>query len=95
LGFWFYSGELGIATAACLQVAAAMPYAGRGQSLLRMQADDVIAGGTPIPKRGFVALPDCPGPGVELDETSLARCTQRFTDEGEYVIYDAPPLPRY
>jgi glucarate dehydratase len=95
LGFWFYSGELGIATAACLQVAAAMPYVGRGQSLLRMQADDVITGGTPIPKGGYVALPSGPGLGVELDETSLARCTQRFADEGEYVIYDAPPLPRY
>jgi glucarate dehydratase len=95
LGFWFYSGELGIATAACLQVAAAIPYVGRSQSLLRMQSDDVIADGTPVPNGGFVALPNGPGLGVELDETSLARCTQRFADEGEYVIYDAPPLPRY
>lgn len=95
LGFWFYSGELGIATAACLQVAAALPFVGRGQSLLRMQSDDVIVGGTPIPKGGFVALPDGAGLGVELDETSLVRCTQRFADDGEYLIYDAPPLPRY
>jgi glucarate dehydratase len=95
LGFWFYSGELGIASAACLQVAAAVPYVGRSQSLLRMQADDVIVGGTAIPKKGFVTLPSGPGLGVDLDERSLARCTQRFADEGEYVIYDAPPLPRF
>jgi glucarate dehydratase len=95
LGFWFYSGELGIATAACLQVAAAVPYVGRSQSLLRMQADEVTAGGTLIPKNGFVAVPHGPGLGVELDERSLARCVQRFADEGEYVIYDAPPLPRF
>lgn len=60
-----------------------------------MQSDDVIVGGTPIPKGGFVALPDGAGLGVELDETSLVRCTQRFADDGEYLIYDAPPLPRY
>jgi glucarate dehydratase len=95
IGFWFYSGELGIATAACLQVAAAIPYVGRGQSLLRMQSDDVVEGGTLVPKGGFVALPNGPGLGVALDEQALARCTQRFADEGEYVIYDAPPLPRY
>jgi glucarate dehydratase len=95
LGFWFYSGELGIATAACLQVAAANLFVGRSQSLLRMQADDVVVGGGQIPTNGFVSVPDGPGLGVELDEVSLARCVQRFSDEGEYVIYDAPPLPRF
>jgi glucarate dehydratase len=95
LGFWFYSGELGIATAACLQVAAAIPYVGRSQSLLRMQADDVVVGGVSVPNGGFVPLPTGHGLGVELDVNSLARCVQRFSDEGEYIIYDAPPLPRY
>jgi glucarate dehydratase len=95
LGFWFYSGELGIATAACLQIAAANLFVGRSQSLLRMQADDVVSGGGQVPKNGFVRVPEGPGLGVELDETSLARCVKRFADEGEYVIYDAPPLPRF
>jgi glucarate dehydratase len=95
LGFWFYSGELGIATAACLQVAAATPFVGRSQSLLRMQSDDVIQGGTPIPRGGFVPLPTGHGLGVELDEIALARCVQRFADVGEYITYDAPPLPRF
>ncbi len=95
LGFWFYSGELGIATAACLQVAAAVPFVGRGQSLLRMQADDVVLGGTAVPRNGFVPVPNGPGLGVELDDVALARCVQRFADDGEYVIYDAPPLPRF
>ena len=86
---------MGIATAACLHVAAADPTVGRSQSLLRWQADDVIAGGPFVPHAGQVAVPDAPGLGVDLDETALARCTRRFADEGEYVIYDAPPRPRF
>ena len=95
IGFWFYSGEMGIATAACLHVGAAMGHVGRSQSLLRWQADDVIAGGPLRPVGGLVQLPDGPGLGVELDEAALRRCVQRFADEGEFVIYDAPPIPRY
>ncbi len=95
IGFWFYSGEMGIATAACLQVAAAVEHVGRSQSLLRWHGDDVIAGGPARPHAGLVQVPDGPGLGVEIDDVALQRCVQRFADEGEYVIYDAPPIPRY
>jgi glucarate dehydratase len=96
VGFWFYSGDLGIATAAYLQIAAATPYLDRpSQSLLRWTADDVIATGPFSPERGVVVVPSDPGLGVELDETALARCVERYAREGEYDFYAGPPLPRY
>jgi glucarate dehydratase len=94
--FWFYSGDLGIATAAYLHVAAATPYlALPSQSLLRWTTDDVIAGGPFKPERGVVAVPTGPGLGVELDEKALARCVDRFAREGAYDFYGGPALPRY
>jgi glucarate dehydratase len=96
VGFWFYSGDLGIATAAYLHVAAAIPYLDRPhQSLLRWTTDDVIAGGPFQPERGVVTVPTGPGLGVELDEKALARCVERFAREGSYDFYSGPPLPRY
>jgi glucarate dehydratase len=96
VGFWFYSGDLGIATAAYLHVAAATPYLSRpSQSLLRWTADDVIEGGPFRPKGGVVPVPRVAGLGVELDEATLARCVERFALEGAYDFYAGPPLPRY
>jgi glucarate dehydratase len=96
IGFWFYSGDLGIATAAYLHVAAATPYLSRpSQSLLRWTVDDVIAGGPFRPKGGVVRVPGGPGLGVELDEAALARCAERFAREGAYDFYSGPTLPRY
>ena len=95
-GFWFYSGDLGIATAAYLHVAAATPYLDRpSQSLLRWTTDDVIAGGPFQPERGVVPVPEGPGLGVELDEQALARCVERYAREGAYDFYGGPSLPRY
>jgi glucarate dehydratase len=96
IGFWFYSGDLGIATAAYLHVAAATPYLEwPSQSLLRWTTDDVIAGGPFKPERGVVPVPEGPGLGVELDEHALARCVERFAREGSYDFYSGPALPRY
>ena len=96
VGFWFYSGDLGIATATYLHIAAASPYLERpSQSLLRWTTDDVIAGGPFSPENGVVAVPTGPGLGVELDETALARCTERFAGEGEYDFYSGGKVPRY
>ena len=96
VGFWFYSGDLGIATAAYLHLAAATPYLDRpSQSLLRWTTDDVIQGGPFSPERGVVAVPSGPGLGVELDETALARCVERFSRLGAYDYYGGPSLPRY
>ena len=96
IGFWFYSGDLGIATAAYLHVAGATPYLDRpSQSLLRWTADDVIVGGPFSPEQGVLPVPTSPGLGVDLDEEALARCVERFAREGAYDFYSGPTLPRY
>lgn len=96
VGFWFYSGDFGIQTAAYLHLAAAVPYLDRpSQSLLRWTADDVIAGGPFSPERGLVSVPTGPGLGVEIDERALRRCVDRYAREGPYDFYTAGPLPRY
>jgi glucarate dehydratase len=96
VGFWFYSGDLGIATAAYLHVAAATPYLDRpSQSLLRWTTDDVVEGGPFSPEGGVVQVPAGPGLGVELDEGALARGVERYARDGEYRFYTFPQLPRY
>ena len=96
IAFWFYSGDLGIATAAYLHIAAATPYLDRpSQSLLRWTTDDVIVGGPFSPQRGVVPVPTGFGLGVELDEKGLARGVDRFAREGPYDFYSGPPLPRF
>jgi len=96
VGFWFYSGDFGIATAAYLQIAAATPYVtAPSQSLLRWTTDDVIVGGPFSPEGGLVRVPDGPGLGVELDENALRRCVERYAREGAYDFYTGGPVPRY
>jgi glucarate dehydratase len=96
VAFWFYSGDLGIATAAYLHIAAVTPYLDRpSQSLLRWTTDDVIVGGPFSPERGVVQVPTGPGLGIELDEDGLTRCVERFAREGPYDFYSGLPLPRY
>jgi len=95
VGFWFYSGDLGIATAAYLHVAAATPALCRpSQSLLRWTADDVIVGGPFSPERGVLPIPTGPGLGVELDEDALERCVERHARQGSYEYY-REDVPRY
>jgi glucarate dehydratase len=96
VGFWFYSGDFGIATAAYLHLAAATPYLDRpSQTLLRWTTDDVIVGGPFSPEGGMVDVPTGAGLGVELDEAALARCVELYGREGEYDFYSGGPLPRY
>jgi glucarate dehydratase len=96
VGFWFYSGDLGIATAAYLHIAAATPYLDRpSQSLLRWTTEDVIAGGPFSPEHGVVQVPSGPGLGVELDEQALERCVERYARLGAYDYYGGPTLPRF
>jgi glucarate dehydratase len=96
VGFWFYSGDLGIATAAYLHIAAATPYVDApSQSLLRWTTDDVIVGGPFSPEAGVVEVPTGPGLGVELDEVALRRCVDRYAREGAYDFYTGGPVPRY
>lgn len=96
VGFWFYSGDLGVATAAYLHLAAAIPYLHQpSQSLLRWTSDDVVAGGPFSPEGGNVPVPVGPGLGVELDEKALERCVERYARLGAYDFYSGPDLPRY
>jgi glucarate dehydratase len=96
VGFWFYSGDFGIATAAYVQIAAATPYVDApSQSLLRWTTDDVIVGGPFTPEGGVVDVPAGPGLGVELDEVALRRCVERYAREGAYDFYTGGPVPRY
>jgi glucarate dehydratase len=83
VGFWFYSGDFGIATAAYLQISAATAYVERPhQSLLRWYVDDVIEGGPFKPVDGVVAVPSGPGLGVRLDHEALDRAKRRFEEHG-------------
>jgi len=96
VGFWFYSGDLGIATAASLHVAAVTPWIDRpSQSLRRWTTDDVVAEGPFAPEHGVLPVPDGPGLGVHLDEQALARGVERFARDGEYSLYADARLPRY
>jgi glucarate dehydratase len=96
VGFWFYSGDFGIATSAYLHIAASTPYLDRpSQTLLRWTTDDVIVGGPFSPHGGVVDIPTGLGLGVELDEDALARCVDLYGREGEYDFYSGGSLPRY
>jgi glucarate dehydratase len=85
VGFWFYSGESAVGTAAYMQLAAAVPYLDQpGQSLLRWYADDVIS---PMfePRRNTLPIPDGPGLGIEIDREALERCEARYRQDGVMV----------
>lgn len=82
VGFWFYSGESAVGTAAYMQLAASIPYLSQpGQSLFRWYADDV---GPDLirPHANRVPIPDGPGLGVTVDPQALARCKERYEREG-------------
>ncbi len=85
------SGELGIALATMLHLAAAVPN-------LRFAADahyhhlqdDVIAGGLMRYEDGMIAVPDGPGLGVRLDPDRVARYAELYRELGGYA-YDRDP----
>jgi glucarate dehydratase len=82
VGFWFYSGETAVGTAAYMQLAASIPYLSQpGQSLFRWYADDVSAE-LVQPHANVVPIPDAPGLGVSVDPQALERCKQRYEREG-------------
>jgi glucarate dehydratase len=90
LGFWFYSGESAVGTAAYMQLTAAVPYLDQpGQSLLRWYADDVIA---PLfgPRRNRLPIPTGPGLGIQVDRAALARCEERYRRDGVMLQLGEP-----
>jgi glucarate dehydratase len=85
VGFRFHSGETGIASAAYLQITAALEHIREAsQTLFRWYADDVIEGGPFLLKNGVVKVPEGPGLGVTLDPKALKRCHERFLEEGSF-----------
>lgn len=91
VGFWFYSGDAGICTAAYLHLSAAMPHLSEpSQSLFRWQIADVIVGGPFKQVDNVVRVPDGPGLGVELDRDALARWHQHYVDNGPLDHYLDP-----
>ncbi len=95
VGFWFYSGESAVGTAAYMQLAAAIPYLSQpGQSLLRWYADDLVA--EPFqPRANRLPIPDGPGLGVPLDPRALERCRRRFERDGVISQLGVPGEPHY
>lgn len=94
LGFWFYSGQTGIATAAYLHLAAATQHLYQpSQSLFRWQIDDVTEEGPFKPKNNILTVPESPGLGVTLSKPDMKRCHERFLEEGTYDQYYNPANP--
>jgi glucarate dehydratase len=94
VGFWCYSGDGGICTAAYLHVSAAMPHITEpSQSLFRWQVGDVIVGGPFRQTNDVVQVPDGPGLGVELDRDGLARWHKHYVDHGPMDHFMDPSAP--
>lgn len=94
VGFWCYSGDTGIATAAYLHVSAAMPWIVEpSQSLFRWQIADVIEKGPFRQRNNVVKVPDGPGLGVTLDRSSLERLHQDFLRNGPLEHFHDPLRP--
>jgi glucarate dehydratase len=95
LGFWFYSGESAVGTAAYMQLAAAIPYLSQpGQSLFRWYADDVIEE-LIQPYANAVPIPKTPGLGVTIDPRALARCKERYETDGVISQLGVPGETHY
>ncbi|TIT97700.1 MAG: chloromuconate cycloisomerase [Mesorhizobium sp.] len=83
VGFWCYSGDAGVATAAYLHMSAAMPWITEpSQSLFRWQIGDVIEGGPFRQTNNVVNVPEGPGLGIELDRSALATWHAHFIEHG-------------
>jgi glucarate dehydratase len=94
VGFWCYSGDAGICTAAYLHMTAAMPWMYEpSQSLFRWQIADVIQGGPFRQKNNVIPVPEGPGLGVELDQQALNRCHQHYLKLGPLDHFDNPDRP--
>jgi L-alanine-DL-glutamate epimerase-like enolase superfamily enzyme len=84
------TGELGIATAAIIHLAAAIPsMVHANQTVLHLLDGDVVR--TPfVLKDGYAGVPQGPGLGVELDEGLLREYARRFDDEGPCWFWAGP-----
>ena len=94
IGFWCYSGDAGICTAAYLHVVAATEWIHEpSQSLFRWQVDDVIEQGPFRQTNNVIQVPEGPGLGVTLSAERLKRCHKRFVDDGPIDHFFNPDTP--
>ncbi len=94
VGFWCYSGDSGIATAAYLHMVAAQPWITEpSQSLFRWQVADVIEGGPFRQRDDVVAVPEGAGLGVDLDREALARWHGHLVEHGPLDHFHDPLAP--
>ena len=94
VGFWCYSGDAGIATAAYLHMTAATQWISEpSQSLFRWQVADVIEGGPFRQTDNVVRVPEGPGLGVTLDRKALQRWHAHFRDHGPIDHFHDPLRP--
>ncbi len=94
VGFWCYSGDAGICTAAYLHVTAAMPWLHEpSQSLFRWQIADVIQGGPFQQTNNVIPVPEGPGLGVELDRESLNHWHHHYLEHGPLDHFYNPDRP--
>lgn len=94
VGFWCYSGDAGVATAAYLHVKAATPWITEpSQSLFRWQIGDVIEGGPFRQADNVVAVPEGPGLGVTIDPDALKVWHRHFVDNGALNHFYDPARP--
>ena len=94
VGFWCYSGDAGICTAAYLHMTAAMPWMHEpSQSLFRWQIADVIQNGPFRQTNNVISVPEGPGLGVELDQEGLNRWHQHYLKHGPLDHFYNPIRP--
>jgi glucarate dehydratase len=93
-GFWCYSNDLGIMTAAYLHVVAATPWITEAsQSLFRWQVGDVIEGGPFRQTDNVVQVPEGPGLGVTIDPAAMRRWAAHFREHGPMHHFVDPERP--
>jgi glucarate dehydratase len=93
-GYWCYSNDLGIMTAAYLHLTAATQWITEpSQSLFRWQIGDVIENGPFRQTDNTVRVPEGPGLGVSLDPESMKRWHRHFVDNGPMGHFHHPESP--
>ena len=93
-GFWCYSNDLGIMTAAYLHVTAATSWIHEpSQSLFRWQVGDVIQDGPFRQMDNHVPVPEGPGLGVLLDADQFAYWAKNFEENGPMEHFHDPNAP--
>ena len=93
-GFWCYSNDLGVMTAAYLHVSAAHPHLTEAsQSLFRWQVGDVIEDGPFRQTDDTVRVPERDGLGVRLDPGAMRRWSAHFEEHGPMPHFHHPDTP--